>query len=249
MAGFKPQTTEQPSSSPPRQNLIDPIADSLTGCSAIHSLCQEFVVFGMLMSNRCDHCRSQSAHLQVPARLCPPNAPAASGGSIFGNCSAFMSRTAGEQDPDLLCHASNQLAVFFAASHGFTGASCRSFIRIFRAFPLGFFESRCFNQDALSLVTFSGPAKADHHSASRAMFRCPPGQSHVPRSKKLEVAETGAWQAERLLGFHKQERSLPHLQAALRALPIAHGLEHDWLWSAIQFFLEFLLLALRKRWR
>jgi hypothetical protein len=49
MAGFMPQSTEQPSSSPHRQNLIDLIADALTGCSTIHSLCQQFVVLGMFL--------------------------------------------------------------------------------------------------------------------------------------------------------------------------------------------------------
>jgi len=249
MAGFMPQSTEQPSSSPPRQNLIDPIADSLTGCSAIHSLCQEFVVLGMFMANRRDDCRSQSALLQIPARLCAANAPAAPEGGMLGHCSQFKRRTAGEQDPDLLCHASNQLAVFFAPSHGLARAASRPFIRIFRTFPLGFFQSRCLNEDALSLVTLSSPAKADHHSASRAMFRCPPGQSHVARGKKLEVAETGASQAERLFGFHQKERSLVHLHAALRALRIAQDLEYHWMRRAIQFFLEFLLLVLRKCWR
>jgi len=58
MAGFIPQSTEQPSSSPHCQNLVDLIADALTGCGTIYSLCQEFVVFGMLMSNCRDHCRS-----------------------------------------------------------------------------------------------------------------------------------------------------------------------------------------------
>ena len=84
MAGFMPQSTEQPSSSPHCQNLVDLIADALTGFSAIPSSFQEFVVLGMFMPNRCDHCRSQSALLQIPARLCPPNAPAAPGGGIFG---------------------------------------------------------------------------------------------------------------------------------------------------------------------
>ena len=185
MAGFMPQSTEQPSSSPHRQNLVDLIADALTGCSTIYSLCQQFVVLGMFMANRRDDCRSQSALLQIPARLCAANAPAAPEGGMLGHCSQFKRRTAGEQDADLLCHASHQLAVFFAPPHGLARASCRSFIRIFRAFLLGFFESRCFNEDALSLVTFSGPAKADHHSVLRAMLRCPPRQSHVARCKKL----------------------------------------------------------------
>jgi hypothetical protein len=168
---------------------------------------------------------------------------------MFGDCSEFMSRAAGEQNPDLFCHASNQLAVFFASSHGLARASSRPFIRIFRTFPLGFFQGRCLDEDTLSLVAFSGPAKADHHSVSRAMLRCSPRQSHVARGKKLEVAETGARQAERLLGFHQKERSLAHLYAALRALRVAQDLEYDWLRSAIQSFLEFLLLALRKRGR
>ena len=140
MAGFMPQITEQPSSSPHRQNLVDLIADALTGCSTIYSLCQQFVVLGMFMPNRCDHCRSQSALLQIPARLRPPNAPATSGGGMFGDCSEFMSRAAGEQNPDLFRHACNQLAVFFAPSHGLARAASRPFIRIFRTFPLGFFQ-------------------------------------------------------------------------------------------------------------
>ena len=40
MAAIMSQSTEQPSSSPRRQNLVDLIADVLTGCSTIHSLCQ-----------------------------------------------------------------------------------------------------------------------------------------------------------------------------------------------------------------
>jgi hypothetical protein len=70
----------------------------------------------MFMPNRCDHYRSQSALLQIPARLRPPNSPASPGGGMIGDCSEFMSRAAGEQNPDLFRHASNQLAVFFAPS-------------------------------------------------------------------------------------------------------------------------------------
>ena len=140
MAGFMPQSTEQPSSSPHRQNLVDLIADALTGFSAIHSSFQEFVVPCVVMPNRCDNSRSQSALLQIPARLCPPNSPASPRGGMFGDCSEFMSRAAREQNPDLFCHASNQLAVFFASSHGLARASSRPFIRIFRTFPLGFFQ-------------------------------------------------------------------------------------------------------------
>jgi hypothetical protein len=67
MARFMPQSAEQPSRSPRRQNLIDPIADCLTGCGAVHSLCQQFVVFGMFMPNCRDDRRGQSALLQIPA--------------------------------------------------------------------------------------------------------------------------------------------------------------------------------------
>jgi hypothetical protein len=51
-----------------------------------------------------------------------------------------MSRAAGKQNPDLFCHASNQFAVFIAPSNGLACASNRPFIRVFRAFPLGFFQ-------------------------------------------------------------------------------------------------------------
>jgi hypothetical protein len=94
----------------------------------------------MLMPNRCDNCRSQSALLQIPARPRPPNAPASPGGGVFGDCSEFMRRAAGKQNPDLFCHASNQFAVFIAPSNGLACASNRPFIRVFRAFPLGFFQ-------------------------------------------------------------------------------------------------------------
>jgi hypothetical protein len=104
---------------------------------------------------------------------------------MFGDCSEFMSRAAGEQNPDLLCHASNQLAVFFASSHGLARASSRPFLRIFPTFPLGIFQGRCLDEDTLTFVAFSGPAEADHHSVSRAMLRCSPRQSHVARCKKL----------------------------------------------------------------
>jgi hypothetical protein len=116
-----------------------------------------------------------------------------------------MSRAAGEQDRDLFHHASNQLAVFFAPSHGIARLSGRPFIRIFRTFLLRSFQSRFLNQNTLTLVTFSSPAKADDHGVSRAMLRRSPSQSHVARSKKLEVAETGERRAERLLGFHQKE--------------------------------------------
>jgi hypothetical protein len=160
-----------------------------------------------------------------------------------------MSRAAGEQNPGLFRHASNQLAVFFAPSHGLAPASSRPFTRISPTFPLGFFQSRWLDEDTLSLVAFSGPAKADHHSISRAMLRGSQRQSHVARGKKLEVAETGARQTGRLPGFHQKEWSLAHLRAALLALRVAQDLNYDRLWSAIQFFLEFLLLALRERGR
>ena len=81
------------------------------------------------------------------------------------------------------------------------------------------------------------------------MLRCSPRQSHVARGKKLQVAEPGARQAERLLGFHQEERSLAHLHVALRALSVAQNLDDDRLWNAIQLFLELLLLALREGWR
>ena len=140
MAGFMAQSSEHPSSSPRRQNLVDLIADFLTGCITIHSLCQQSVVLGMIMPNCRDDRYSQSALLQVPARLRPTNAPASPGGGVFGDCSEFMRRAAGEQNPDLLRHAGRQLAVFFASSHGLARASRRPLIRIFRTFPLGFFQ-------------------------------------------------------------------------------------------------------------
>ena len=111
----------------------------------------------MFMPNRCDHCRSQSALLQIPARLRPPNSRASPGGGVFGNCSEFMRRAAGKQYPDLFRHASHQLTVFIAPLHGLARASSRSFIRIFRAFPFGSFQSRCLDEDTLSLVTFFEP--------------------------------------------------------------------------------------------
>jgi hypothetical protein len=203
----------------------------------------------MFMPNRSDNRRSQSVLLQISTHLRPAYAPASPGGGMFGDCSEFMSRAAGEQNPDLFRQASNQFTVFFAPSHGLSRARSRPFIRISRTFPLGFFQDRCLDKDTLSLAAFSGPAKADHHGASRAMLRCSPRQSHVARSKKLEVAETAARQAKRLLGFHQKERSLAHLHAALRALRGAHYLEYDWLRSEIQFFLEFLLPAFRERGR
>src|SRR5580658_2591649 len=230
MTGFLAQSTDRPSGSPHRQNLFDLIADSLSGCSAIHSPFQEFVILGMFMPSLCDNRRGQSELLQIPAPLRLANAPASPGGGMFGDCSDFIGGAAREQDPDLFRHASNQLAVFFAPSHGLAGASSRSFIRIFRAFLLGSFQSRCLHEGALSLVTLSSPAKADNRGASRAMLRCSPRQSHVARGKKLEVAETGARQAERLLDFHQKERSLTHLRAALRAPRAALDLEYGRLW-------------------
>jgi len=144
-----------------------------------------------------------------------------------------MSRTAGKQYPDLFRHASNQLAVFFAPPHGPSRARSSPFLRILRTFLLGSFQSRCLNENALSLVAFSGPAKSDNYGGSPAILRCSPRQSHVARGKKLEVAETGTRQAEWLLGFHQKERPLFNLRAAFRTLGVAQDLEYGRLRSAI----------------
>ena len=160
--------------SPRCQNSVNLMGYPLAGSRAIHPLSQQFVVFGMFMPNRCNHCRSQSPLLQIPTRLRAANAPASSGGGMFGDCSEFMSWAGGEQNPDLFRHASNQLAVCFAPSHGLARASSCPFIRIFRTFPLGSFQCRRLNEDTLSLVMLSSPAEADNHGAARAMLRCSP---------------------------------------------------------------------------
>jgi hypothetical protein len=61
----------------------------------------------MFMPNRSDNRRSQSVLLQISTHLRPAYAPASPGGGMFGDCCEFMSRAAGEQNPDLFRHASN----------------------------------------------------------------------------------------------------------------------------------------------
>src|ERR1035437_1303742 len=78
------------------------------------------------------------------------------------------------------------------------------------------------------------------------MLGCAPRQGHVARGEKLEVAETGTRQAERLLRFHQKERPLLHLRAAFRALGVAQNLEYDGLRSTFELFLESQSLTPRK---
>jgi hypothetical protein len=164
--------------SPRRKNPVNLMGSSLEGRGAIQFLRQQSVVLCGAMAERSDHCGGHSALLQIPTRLRPANAPASPGGGMLGDSTKFMSRAAGEQNPDLFRHASNQLAVIFAPSHGLAGVASRPFIRIFRSFLRDSFKSRYLNQDGLSLATFSGPAKSEYHGVSRAMLRCSPHQSH-----------------------------------------------------------------------
>jgi hypothetical protein len=77
------------------------------------------------------------------------------------------------------------------------------------------------------------------------VFRRASRQPGVARWKKFKVVEACTAQALRLLHFHEEEGSLPHLRAACRTPGVAQDLEYDKLWSLFELLLKLLLFSLR----
>ena len=82
--------------SPGRQDFVDLFGDLLARSRAVHSLCQQGIVVGVLVPHRGHHSCGQCALLQCPARLCAPYASASPNGRVFGDGCSVSGRTAGK---------------------------------------------------------------------------------------------------------------------------------------------------------
>jgi len=95
----------------------------------------------------------------------------------------------------------------------------------------------------------AAPAEADNHKSPAAVFRGTACERDIASRKIFQVAQTGACQAERLVGFHRQEGALGQFYAALRALRLANDIEHHALLSLVHRLFDLLSLALRQSGR
>ncbi|GAA4039157.1 hypothetical protein GCM10023063_25570 [Arthrobacter methylotrophus] len=95
-----------------------------------------------------------------------------------------------------------QLAVSLAAPLLIASSTAGGRLRVRQARGLGIHQGLLLDEDALSLVTRSGPAEAHYYGRQAAGLARPARQSGITGGQVSEVVEIGARHAQRRFVFH-----------------------------------------------
>ncbi|OFW22699.1 MAG: hypothetical protein A3H97_06635 [Acidobacteria bacterium RIFCSPLOWO2_02_FULL_65_29] len=192
-----------------------------------YSARQKVVVLGMHMPYVSSHRQIDGLRLELFGCRRAPDPTRVLLARMFGNCLLLLGRAPWKQFPDAPRERLDVCRIQFLTTFGRAIPSQSPRLGVGQAFSLRSRERLFFDQYALPLIALARTAEANHHGPERRVAAGASCERGISASKKHQMIEIGARQAERPILLHAKETPLPEVLATLRAGRVTNDPENN----------------------